>query len=309
MRLALASGFYVITSLIAAPLAAQEIKAVASFSILGDFLKEVGGERVSVQTLVGPDGDAHAYEPRPADAVALARADAVFVNGLGFEGFIDRLVAASGTKAPIFTLSEGVAAIENAEDHDEHDHEGHDHDHHDHDHGPLDPHAWQSIANARIYVANAAKGLCQVDAEGCAAYEANAARYDSELAGLEAQLSVAFAALPQDRRAVIVSHNSFAYFGRAYGLTFLPAQNSTESEASAAEIAALIRQAREDKAGAIFVENVSNPRLVESIAAEAGLKLGGELYSDALTGPKGGAPSYLALMRANAEALLKALRP
>ena len=307
MRLALASGFYVITSLIAAPLAAQEIKAVASFSILGDFLKEVGGERVSVQTLVGPDGDAHAYEPRPADAVALARADAVFVNGLGFEGFIDRLVAASGTKAPIFTLSEGVAAIENAEDQDEHDH--HDHDHEGHDHGPLDPHAWQSIANARIYVANAAKGLCQVDAEGCAAYEANAARYDSELAGLEAQLSVAFAALPQDRRAVIVSHNSFAYFGRAYGLTFLPAQNSTESEASAAEIAALIRQAREDKAGAIFVENVSNPRLVESIAAEAGLKLGGELYSDALTGPKGGAPSYLALMRANAEALLKALRP
>ena len=307
MRLALASGFYVITSLIAAPLAAQEIKAVASFSILGDFLKEVGGERVSVQTLVGPDGDAHAYEPRPADAVALARADAVFVNGLGFEGFIDRLVAASGTKAPIFTLSEGVAAIENAEDQDEHDH--HDHDHEGHDHGPLDPHAWQSIANARIYVANAAKGLCQVDAEGCAAYEANAARYDSELAGLEAQLSVAFAALPQDRRAVIVSHNSFAYFGRAYGLTFLPAQNSTESEASAAEIAALIRQAREDKAGAIFVENVSNPRLVESIAAEAGLKLGGKLYSDALTGPKGGAPTYLALMRANAEALLKALRP
>ncbi|MDD2867601.1 zinc ABC transporter substrate-binding protein [Neomegalonema sp.] len=314
MRLTLACGFYVITSMIAAPLAAQEVKAVASFSILADFVKQVGGERVRVQALVGPDGDAHNYEPRPSDAAALARADVVFVNGLGFEGFLDRLVAASETRAPVIVASEGVAAREAEENHDhdhDHDHESHaeDHDHDHHDHGPLDPHAWQSVADARIYVGNIRKGLCAADPEGCPDYEARAAAYDEKLAALDAELRAAFSALPEARRRVIVSHDAFAYFGQAYGLTFLAAQGrSAEAAPSAARIAALIRQAREEKAAAIFVENIADPRLAERVAAETGLKMGGRLYSDALSGPGGVAPDYLSMMRANAEALLEALR-
>lgn len=311
MRLSSAAAFYGITSLIAAPaaLAAEPLKAVASFSILADFVREVGGERVQVQALVGPDGDAHSYEPRPADAAALARADVVFVNGLGFEGFLDRLVQASGTKAPVIVASDGVRAIEAAEedDHDHHDHDGHDH---DHDHGPLDPHAWQSVANARLYVSNVAKGLCDADPAGCPDFKARGAAYDARLSALDAELRAAFAALPEERRRAIVSHDAFAYFGQAYGLTFLAAQGrSTEAAPSAAEVAAIIRQARAQKAAAVFVENVSNARLVEGVAAEAGLAVGGRLYSDALSGPQGRAPDYVALMRANAETLLAALRP
>lgn len=305
MRLPLAAGFYVITSLAAAPAFAAEVKAVASFSILADFVRQVGGDRVSVQALVGPDGDSHSYEPRPADAAALARADVVFVNGLGFEGFLDRLVQASGTKAPVIVATDGLTPIEAAED----DHHDHDHEGHDHDHGPVDPHAWQSVANARLYVSNVAKGLCDVDSAGCPEYKARGAAYDAKLAELDAELRAEFSALPEARRRVIVSHDSFAYFSRDYGLTFLAAQGiSTHAEPSAAEVAALARQARAEKAAAIFAENVSNARLVEGLAAETGLRLGGRLYSDALSGPKGAAPDYLSMMRANAATLLGALK-
>lgn len=285
---------------------AQEkpLAVVASFSILGDFAQEVGGARVEVTTLVGPDGDAHVYEPRPADAIALARADVVLVNGLLFEGFLSRLVEASGTEARIVAVTDGVDILEDPAG-------GHYHFtgetaifHAE----PNDPHAWQSVANAKIYVKNIAAAFCAADAEGCTTYEANAQAYLEQLTALDAEIRDRVAAIPADRRVVVVAHNAFRYFERDYGIAFLSPQGvSTEAEASAADVAGLIRDIRARHAGAVFAENIADPRLVEQIAAEAGLRLGGTLYSDALSAPDGPAPTYLALMRHNLSTLSAAL--
>ena len=285
---------------------AQEkpLAVVASFSILGDFAQEVGGARVEVTTLVGPDGDAHVYEPRPADAIALARADVVLVNGLLFEGFLSRLVEASGTEARIVAVTDGVDILEDPAG-------GHYHFigevaifHAE----PNDPHAWQSVANAKIYVKNIAAAFCAADAEGCTTYEANAQAYLEQLTALDAEIRDTIAAIPADRRVVVVAHNAFRYFERDYGIAFLSPQGvSTEAEASAADVAGLIRDIRARRAGAVFAENIADPRLVEQIAAEAGLRLGGTLYSDALSAPDGPAPTYLALMRHNLSTLSAAL--
>ena len=310
---------------------AEQLKVVASFSILGDFAARVGGDRIELTTLVGPNGDAHVYEPRPADAAAVAAADVVLVNGLGFETFIPRLVEASGGKAPVVELTKGVAAI--ATDEEEHDHEkggehahadeAHDHDHeksaehahaeddHEahHDHGPTDPHAFQSVPNAIVYVGNVAEAFCAADAAGCEGYKANAAAYVETLKALDAELRAAVERIPADKRVIITSHDAFAYLGKEYGLTFLaPEGVSTGSEASAADVARLIDQVREDKAAALFVENVTNARLIEQIGSETGIEVGGALYSDALSAADGPAPTYLDMMRHNIGTIAGAIR-
>lgn len=275
---------------------AAPLKVVASFSIIGDFAKQIGGDRVDVATLVGPDGDAHVYEPKPADAERMADADVVLVNGLHFEGFLQRLVDSSATKASIVELTRGVTPMEAKEDHahdaaDAVDEPGE---------GHIDPHAFQSIANAKIYVGNIADAFCAADADGCDTYRANAASYDARLSDTEAKVKAAIAAIPADRRVIITSHDAFGYFERTYGLTFLaPEGISTESEASASDVAALIRQVRDDKASAVFVENISNPRLAEQIARETGLHVGGTLYSDALSAADGPASTYIDMMLHN----------
>ncbi|MGB3391385.1 MAG: zinc ABC transporter substrate-binding protein AztC [Pseudaminobacter sp.] len=298
----------IILSLVAAPDAAAEpLKVIASFSIIGDFAKNVGGERIELTTLVGPDGDAHVYEPKPADAVAMASADVVLVNGLNFEGFLQRLVDASATKATVVELTKGIEPLGMKEEH-EHAGEGHSHEegHHDeaghghHHHGDTDPHAFQSIANAKIYVKNIADAFCAADAAGCDTYRANADTYSEKLTATEEEIKAAVASIPADKRVIITSHDAFGYFENAYGLTFLaPEGISTEAEASAADVAALIKQVREDKASAIFVESITNARLIEQIAAETGLKVGGTLYSDALSPEGGPAATYIDLMRSN----------
>lgn len=283
---------------------ADRLSVVASFSIIGDFARKVGGDRIDLRTLVGPDSDAHVYEPRPADAIALARADVVLVNGLLFEGFLQRLVEASGTSATIAVLTEGADIL--------HDPEG---GHYHHSGGravfhaaPNDPHAWQSVANAKIYVRNVARAFCEADRDGCPVYEANAAAYLEELATLDAAIRQAVDAIPQDRRVAVVAHHAFRYFERDYGVAFLAPQGvSTDSEASAADVAGLIREIREKRAAAVFAENITDARLVEQIAAEAGLKPGGTLYSDALSPADGPAPGYLEMMRHNVETLRTAI--
>lgn len=284
------------------PLAlAAEIKAVASFSILGDMVSRVGGSRVEVATLVGPDGDAHVYQPKPADAKAMAAAQVVFVNGLGFEGWLERLAAASGYQGKPVVVTDGIAPEPRAASH-QHEEAG------AHAQDSIDPHAWQDAANAQVYVRNIAEGLCAADAAGCAAYRANAAAYGREIAALDAEIEAAIARVPADKRTVITTHDSFGYFARAYGIAFLaPEGVSTESEASAWDVARLIEQIRARKASALFVENVSDPRLVEQIARETGLKLGGALYSDALSPEDGPAPTYLAMMRHNLRLLSTAM--
>jgi zinc/manganese transport system substrate-binding protein len=297
-RIATFLGAATMLSAVALPATAADLKVVASFSIIGDFAQNVGGDRIELTTLVGPNGDAHVYEPKPTDAVAMAGADVVLVNGLQFEGFLQRLVDASATKASIVELTKGVETIKMQEEH----HEGEDaasgeaH----HHHGDIDPHAFQSVANAEIYVKNIADAFCAADAGGCQTYQANAMAYTTKLKALDEEVKAAVASIPADKRTIITSHDAFGYFAHQYGVAFLaPEGISTEAEASAADVAALIRQVRDDKASAIFVENVTNPRLVEQIAAETDLKVGGTLFSDALSDESGPASTYIDMMRSN----------
>jgi zinc/manganese transport system substrate-binding protein len=283
---------------VAASARAQDrLKVIASFSILGDLVKNVGGDRVEVATLVGPNGNAHVYAPSPGDAKKVADAKLVFVNGLGFEGWLERLVKASGTKAPIVIATKGIKPLERTGDHD-----------HDHDHGRADPHAWQSVANAKIYIANIRDALIAADPAGKNVYLANAAAYLAKLDALEREVREVIAKIPADRRRVLTSHSAFGYFQNAYGVNFIAPQGvSTEAEASAKDVAAIIAQIKKQKAAAVFLENVTDPRLVEQIARETGAKVGGTLYSDALTDDKGDATTYIDLIRHNLRQLASAL--
>jgi zinc/manganese transport system substrate-binding protein len=221
----------------------------------------------------------------------------VFVNGLGFEGWLERLVKASGTKAPIIVTTKGIKPRERVGDRD-----------HDHDHGRADPHAWQSVANAKIYVTNIRDALIAADPAGKAAYDANAAAYLARLDALEREVRDVIAKIPSERRKIITSHDAFGYFEGAYGIGFIAPQGvSTEAEASAKDVAAIITQIRKQKIAAVFLENVTDPRLVEQIARETGAKIGGTLYSDALTDDKGDATTYIDLIRHNLRQLAAAL--
>lgn len=293
---------------------AAPLDVVASFSILADMVREIGGQRVQVTALVGPDEDAHVFVPRPSHARLVAEADLVIVNGMGFEGWIDRLVAAS---APAATVVVATATIETDDGHDDDGHDGHDdagHDDHDahggHDHHGVDPHLWQDAAMARAYVGTVAAALAAADPEGRALYEANARRYDAVLAALDHEIRETLAGVPPERRFVLTAHDAFGHFERAYGITFLaPHGLSTVDESSAAGIAALARQLREGHIAAVFYENMADNRPVERIAAEAGIAVAGMLYADALSGPDGPAASYVAMMRHNTAMLREALLP
>ena len=322
-RLLLASA--TVLALLSPALAQEKLNVVATFSILGDIVANVGGDRVEATTLVGPDGDAHVFQPSPPDAKVVAGAAVIVANGLGFEGWMDRLIEASATTAALINASEGVVAIafgdddhghdHKGHDHHDHDHHGHDHEHHAkdadhdvHDHGAFDPHAWQNPLNVAIYVSNIAAGLSAADPEGAAVYQANAAAFTAELDTLDAEIRAAISTLPEDRRTVVTSHDAFGYFAATYGLTFIAPQGvSTDAEASARDVAALITQIRAQNIGAVFVENISDRRLLDQIASETGAKIGGTLYSDALSSPEGPAGTYLAMMRHNLSQLTAAL--
>ena len=286
---------------------AEPLKVVASFSILGDFVSRVGGDEVAVTVLVGPDGDAHVFAPSPSAARAVAGADLVVVNGLGLEGWIERLVAASGYGGRVLVLSDAIRPREMAGG------GGHDHDHDhreaaDDGHAP-DPHAWQDVANARAYVAALARALSEAAPERAAAFAANAAAYDRELAALDAWTRESLAAIPKDKRRVITSHDAFGYFAAAYGVEFLaPLGLSTDAEPSAAALGALVRQMRSERIRALFVENVTNPRMIDMLAREAGARPGPPLYSDALSRPGEGGETYVAMMRHNVAALVEGMR-
>ncbi len=340
---------------LAAPAAAQSdrpIPVVATFSILGDMVKHIGGEHVDVTMLVGPDGDTHVYQPTPADARAVSEARVLVVNGLQFEGWLDRLIDASDFDGMRVVATEGIEPIAFDDEHDQggslevhaeeaghdHDHDdqaeaGHDHDHEehaeaatrdhdddhddeahaeaghdDHDHGAFDPHAWQSLDHAAAYVDNITAALAQADPANAADFYQNRAAYGAEIEALDAETRESMAGLPADRRIVVTSHDAFQYFGRDYGLTFIAPQGlSTESEASAKDVARLIQQIRERDIRAVFIENVADPRLLKRIADETGATIGGTLYPGALSGPDGPAPTYLDMMRHNAMTLAQAL--
>jgi zinc/manganese transport system substrate-binding protein len=279
------------------------VRVVATMSILADMVTRVGGPRVEVHTLVGPDGDTHVFQPSPSDARAMAGADLVVMNGLDLEGWMERLVAASGYKGRVVVAAAKVKPREFVEEADA----GHDHDH-DHDHA-ADPHAWQDLANGRLYVAEIARGLAAASPADAELFKANARAYDAELAELDAWVRATLGAVPAAKRRVITSHDAFGYFGAAYGVEFLaPAGLATDAEPSAGALGGLIRQMRGEGIKALFVENVTDPRLVEMLARETGAVLGGALYSDALSKPGGAAETYVAMFRHNATTLAEGMR-
>jgi len=269
-------------------LAQDRLNVVASFSILGDLVRNVGGDRVNVATLVGPNSDVHVYAPAPADAKKIADAKLVIVNGFGLEGWLPRLVQSSGNKAVIATATEGVAPLKRGSN--------------------ADPHAWQSVANAKTYVANIRAALSAADLAGNDIFRSNTDAYLAKLDGLEREVREAIAQIPPERRKVISTHNAFGYFAAAYGIEFIaPLGVSTESEASARDIAAIITQIKTAKIPAVFLENIGDPRLIQRISAETGARVGGTLYSDSLTDEKGDAPTYIEMVRHNIKALTRAL--
>ena len=286
--------------LTAAPARAEALTVTTSFSVLADFIRAVGGERVVVRSLVGPDEDAHAFQPRPSDARGIGASALVVANGLGFDDWIVRLARSGGYRGPIVVASTGVRTLAMPDSHAE----GHDHA------GGIDPHAWQDVANAQRYVANIAVALAAADPDGAAYYEANAERYRGELTALDTEIRGTFAAIPAARRKVVSAHDAFAYFGRAYGIRFLaPVGVSNNAEPTAQGVAGLIRQVRAEQVPAVFIENVADPRLLERIRAESGARIGGTLYSDALSPAGGEAPTYVAMMRYNLQTIRAAIAP
>ena len=275
-------------AMMAAPAAADELKIVASFSILGDMVEQVAGSYADVTTIVGPDADAHVYTPSVADARAVAQADVIFVNGMGFETWSDTLIAESGTEGSVHIATAGITPVMVE--------------------GEVDPHAWNSLLNGVTYVQNIAAVLSDVAPAHADDFQANAEAYVAELMALDTQTREKLNALPADRRTVVTAHDAFGYLADAYGLTFLaPVGIDTEAEPSAQELAALIDALKEQGASALFVENITSPALVEQISEETGLKIGGRLFSDALSERGGPATSYLAMFQHNLGALVSAL--
>ena len=280
-------------------MANEPLPVVASFSILADMVKQVGGPHVEVTSLVGPNSDAHVFDPTPADAKRLAAAKLVVVNGLGFEGWLNRLVKSSGYKGPVLTASKGVKTIPMAaSDH------GHSHGH-KHSHVAPDPHAWQSLLNARQYVENIRVALSAAMPAHSADFQARATDYLKQIDALEKSTQARIAAVPMERRRVITSHDAFGYFARAYKVTFYPLQGlSTASEPSAADVVRIVNEIKKNKVTAIFAENISDPRVLERVAKDTGANIGGTLYADALSAPGTQADTYLKMFELNVSTIV-----
>jgi len=272
--------------------AEPKLRVVASFSILADLVRNVGGDRIELSTLVGPDGDAHVYSPAPEDAKTIASAKLVIVNGLGFEGWLPRLVESTGNRARVIEATRGITPRHGA---------GADAD-------KLDPHAWQSVPNAKIYVANIRDALSEADPAGSGVYSTNAEAYLKQLDALDREIRSGVAVIPPARRQVVSTHDAFGYFAQEYGISFVAPQGvSTDTEPTAMDIAAIILLVRTAHVPAVFLEKLGDPRMIGRIASETGAKIGGTLFSDSLSGPDGEAPTYIQMMKHNIRELTRAL--
>lgn len=304
-RFVLAGGLSLVAALPGRGAGAQtRPKIVASFSILADLVGAVAGDVAEISAIVGPDVDAHGFEPSPSDARMLAGADVVVTVGLGFEGWMDRLVSSSGFKGRRVVASDGIATLRT---------KGHGHSHghagHSHGKGGVDPHVWQDPLRVQQMVRSIARGLGAADPSRAAIYDANAAAYVAKLGELDRWIVGELATVPAARRKIVTSHDAFAYFAARYGVEFrAPRGVNVESEPSAADLGRIIREIRRDKVKIVFLENISDPRMIEQIARESGAQMGGRLYSDALSRADGPAPTYLALMRHNVTRLRDAMR-
>ncbi|YCH31488.1 metal ABC transporter substrate-binding protein [Erwinia sp. D4-22] len=279
--------------MISPALLAKTVTAVASFSVLADIVQQVGGEHVTVTSLVGRNGDPHAFQPSPRDSLALNKADVVFVSGLGLEGWMDRLVTASGYQGKVITASAGINTRSMEEEGQK----------------VTDPHAWNSAKNGAIYARNVMEALIAADPQDKAYFQQRGNAYIQKLEKLDAWAKQTFTAVPESRRKVLTSHDAFGYFGAEYGVHFLaPVGFSTEAEASASEVGSLIQQIKQEKIKTYFIENQTDPRLVKQIAAASGAQPGGELYPEALSENNGPAPSYEAAFKHNVDTLYASMK-
>ena len=316
--LVLCAASFVITS--AHATGREPLPVVATFSILGDMVKEIGGDRVRLTTIVGVNSDTHNFEATPGDARALQHARVLVLNGLDFEPWLNGLLEASGFKGQQVLASKGVKVRVLGDEVDSHDHSDHEHAHgphdqhgahdgHDHHAGDVDPHAWQDLANGMVYARNIAAGLGKADPRNASYYEGRAESYIARMQALDTEIRAALAAIPRERRKVITSHDAFGYFGDAYGVDFIAVAGlSSRSEPSARELARIITQAREAGVRGVFVENMSNASLINEIARETGAIVGGTLYSDALGPADEPAGTYLGMLSWNAGRLVYVLK-
>lgn len=271
--------------------AAEKLQVVTSFSILADMTHQVGGDHIQITNMVGPDADAHTYEPTPDDGKALLKAKLIIKNGLGFEPWLERLVTSTETQAPMISASQGVIPRTLDED------------------GETipDPHAWHNLANTELYIANITKALIAADPANKADYQRNSQAYLKQIHALLADARAKLGSLPPGKRKIVTSHDAFGYLGQAYGIDFMAPQGlSTEREPSAAEVAALITQIRQARVNAVFMENIKDARLLKQIADESGARIGGTLYSDALAA-SGPASTFIGLFEYNLDTLFDAL--
>ena len=283
--------------------AARPLTVVASFSILADLARQVGGTGVTVTSLAPVETDLHHFQPRPSEVRGVGAADVFVINGLGLEGWAERLAEAAGFKGKGVVASKGIKALAAVDNH-----AGHSHGHSHGKGAAPDPHAWQDVANTRIYIANIRDGLTAADPAGAAAYAGNATAYLRQLDALDAEIKSMLAAIPRAERRVVTTHEAFNYYGDAYGVDFLGASGiSADAEPSARQFAALIAQIRKDKIKALFLEKGMQPRLLEQLSRETGVRIGGTLYADTLSGPTGPATSYIEMMQSNTKALVAAL--
>ncbi|MEC5344953.1 metal ABC transporter substrate-binding protein [Brenneria populi] len=283
-----------LSGLLLSPLAmAKNLDVVASFSVLGDMVSHIGGDRVTVTDLVAPNGDPHEFEPSPKDSKTLAKADVVFVSGLGLEGWMDRLIAASGYQGKAIVASEGISPLHMEED------------------GKVvtDPHAWNSMGNGVIYARNIVKALSAADPQNADYFRQQGEAYIQQLQELDRYAKKTFADIPAEKRKVLTSHDAFGYFSQAYGVKFLsPVGYSTESEASSKKVASLIEQIKKEQIKVYFIENQTDPRLVKQIAGASGAQPGGELYPEALTDASGPAATYTAAFKHNVDTMASSMK-
>jgi len=312
------------------PVRAQDtksVKVVATFSILADWVQNVGGENIELTTIVPAGGNAHTFDPSPEQVASIADADLIFEIGIGFESWLDDMYDASGSTAERVVVSEGVvlAAGEDSyegEDHapesaspeaDAHADEGDEHANEgvEHGHGENDPHIWGNVTNAMSAVDVINTHLNEVDPDNAADYDANTAAYVTELEELDAYVQEATGSIPDDMRKLVTTHDTFGYYANAYDFVVVgTALNSLSTEGGdppASEIAALVSEIQEQDVPAIFAENVSNNDLMQTIADEAGVTLAPPLYTDALGEPGSEGDTYIAMMTYNTDTIVTAL--
>lgn len=268
-----------------------KIKVVSSASIFQDMAKNIGGDKIISESIVPIGGDPHTYTPKPSDVELVSSADLILINGLTFEGWITELIDNSGTKAKIILITEGVDPITSQKYH-----------------NASDPHAWMDASNGVKYVYNISAGLASIDPDNALFYADNGAKYNAEIKKADSYIRRQIATIPAKQRILITSHDAFQYYGRAYNITLNAIMGiSTESEAQSKDVQRVVNAIKENKVPAVFIESTINPKMLQQIASDTGVKIGGELYADSVGDADSEAPTYIKMLTHNTDVIVNAL--